>query len=383
MSRTDPQLGLAEATARAIADVLIGAGVPDVETGKPGIVERGSNPLEILPMPAVVSRVAYVGGVSGGNVFATTVKGANQIAAAMGAGNGPDDSELTDIAKSAFEEAANQMLSSAAGATAAVLGRTVEIGPPDTSVVTEAPDVTDVAAPYMTRVSLTVAGETCLLVQLIPQTFVMRMTAALEDKDSIALLDDDGLDGPAIAPTWVHETRMRLDAELGSARLTPDEVLGLHDGAVVVLDRAVDDPIELFVNGMHYGLGRLLVDDDEWAVVIEELTPQRAELDDEPMAVVSEELTPVIDELEPTGELVPPAAAIPADEDAPAEEPEQPQAPADESDQPQAQAEEPGQPQAQAEDEPVTDDAAGAQPTAGEDTDEESTEVADGTEGSG
>lgn len=361
MNRTDPQLGLAEATARAIADVLVGAGVPDVETGKPGIVERGSNPLEILPMPAVVSRVAYVGGVSGGNAFATTVKGANHIAAAMGAGNGPDDVELSDIAKSAFEEAANQMLSSAAGATAAVLGRTVEIGPPDTSVVTEAPDVTDVAAPYMTRVSLTVAGETCLFVQMIPQTFVMRMTAALEDKDSIAFLDDDGLRGPAIAPTWVHETRMRLDAELGSARLTADEVLGLHDGAVVVLDRAVDDPIELFVNGMHYGLGRLLVDDDEWAVVIEELTPQRAELDDEPMAVVSDELTPVIDELEPFEELATPAVPVPTEEPAAAGDATQPQV--------------------QTEDEPVH--AAGVEAIAGEDPDEERQEVADGTEGSG
>jgi flagellar motor switch protein FliN/FliY len=280
MSRADPKLGLAEATARAIADVLIGAGVPDVETGKPGTVERGSNPLEILPLPAVISRVAYVGGVSGGNVFATTVKGANQIAAAMGAGNSPDDGELNDIAKSAFEEAANQMLSAAAGATAAVLGRTVEIGPPDTAVVSEAPDVTDVAAPYMTRVSLTVAGETCLFVQLLPQVFVMRMSAAFEDSDSLAS-DDGSLSGPALDPSWVHGTQLRLDAELGSARLTADEVLGLADGAVVVLDRAVDDPIELFVNGMRYGLGRLLLDEDEWAVIIEELVPQQADTHDE------------------------------------------------------------------------------------------------------
>jgi chemotaxis protein CheY-P-specific phosphatase CheC len=279
VSRSDPQLGLAEATARAIADVLTGAGVPDVETGKPGIVEQGSNPLEILPMPAVISRVAYVGGVSGGNVFATTVKGANQIAAAMGAGNEPGDAELSDIAKSAFEEAANQMLSSAAGATAAVLGRAVEVGPPETMIVAEAPDVTDVAAPYMTRVSLTVAGETCLFVQLIPRVFVMRMSAAFQDTDAFAV--DGDLDGPSLDSAWVHDTRLRLDAELGGARLTADEVLGLTDGAVVVLDRAVDDPIELFVNGTHYGFGRLLVDEDEWAVVIEQLTPQQAETDDD------------------------------------------------------------------------------------------------------
>jgi flagellar motor switch protein FliN/FliY len=270
MSASNPQFDLAEATARAIADVLNGLGIADVGTGKPGIVERGSNPLEILPMPAVISRVAYIGGVSGGNVFATTVTGANTIAAAMGAGNDPNAAELSDIAQSAFEEAANQMLSAAAGATARVLGRTVEIGPPQTSVVDTAPDVTDVAAPHMTRVSLTVAGETCLFVQLIPQVFVMRMTAALADSDSFSF--DEALGGPTLDSEWVHATSLRLDAELGSAQLTADEVLGLADGAVVVLDRAVDDPIELFVNGMPYGTGRLLVDEGEWAVAIEQLT---------------------------------------------------------------------------------------------------------------
>jgi chemotaxis protein CheY-P-specific phosphatase CheC len=319
MSRSDPQLGLAEATARAIADVLIGARVPDVESGKPGIVERGSNPLEILPMPAVISRVAYVGGVSGGNVFATTVRGANQIAAAMGAGNDPGEGELSDIAKSAFEEAANQMLSSAAGATAAVLGRTVEVGPPETTVVSEAPDVTDVAAPYMTRVSLTVAGETCLFVQLIPQVFVMRMKAAFEEKDALAF-DDSPLIGPAIAPTWVHETQLRLDAELGSTRLTADEVLGLQDGAVVVLDRAVDDPIELFVNGVPYGLGRLLADQDEWAVVIEELTQQQAEVDDQEMVVTSADLA--LQDLETDDEAEAPVRTARAPQEAETDDPE-------------------------------------------------------------
>jgi flagellar motor switch protein FliN/FliY len=391
VNRSDPQLGLAEATARAIADVLIGAGVPDVETGKPGIVERGSNPLEILPMPAVISRVAYVGGVSGGNVFATTVKGANQIAAAMGAGNDPGDGELSDIAQSAFEEAANQMLSSAAGATAAVLGRTVEVGPPDTTVVTEAPDVTDVAAPHMTRVSLTVAGETCLFVQLIPQVFVMRMTAAFAEKDSLAF--DGAVNGPAVAPTWVHDTRLRLDAELGTAHLTADEVLGLADGAVVVLDRAVDDPIELFVNGMRYGHGRLLLDDDEWAVVIEELTPLQAETDDKETAVVIEELTPPETETDARDpavafeELTPPEAETDGGEPAVASEvlgPPSAEAEATEAEATEAAVVADSSAQlAETDGQPTARDVDAVEEIAKDDADEQADDVAGGTEGSG
>jgi flagellar motor switch/type III secretory pathway protein FliN len=123
----------------------------------------------------------------------------------------------------------------------------------------------------MTRISFTIAGETCLFVQLIPHVFVLRMSAAREETyDGFGF--DEFSDGPTVGSSWLHDTQLRLDAELGSARLTADEVLGLGEGAVVGLDRAVDDPIELFVNGAPYARGRLLVDDGEWAVVIDGLS---------------------------------------------------------------------------------------------------------------
>jgi flagellar motor switch protein FliN/FliY len=298
--RVEPQLLLAEATARAIADVLTGLGISSVEVGKPAMVPHGENPLEILPLPAVLSKVAYVGGVSGGNVLATSLAGANQIAAAMGAGNNPADVELSDIAQSAFSEAANQMLSSASAATSAVLGRTVEVSPPEVTVVTETPDVADVAAPHMTRVSLTAAGETCLFVQLIPQSFVMRMSQALDDGDSRSA-HEDALDGPPLDSGWVYGTSLRLDAELGCARLTADEVLGLRDGAVVVLDRAVDDPVELFVNGTPYGTGRLLLDEGEWAVKIEEIAPPQPDNPDDAVPYADDAI-PYLDDIVPAAD---------------------------------------------------------------------------------
>ena len=44
-------------------------------------------------------------------------------------------------------------------------------------------------------------------------------------------------------------------------------------GAVVELDRAPDDPVDLFVNGRLFGTGRLLLVEDEWAVRIETVLP--------------------------------------------------------------------------------------------------------------
>jgi len=149
----------------------------------------------------------------------------------------------------------------------------------------------------------------------------MRMSAALADSD--AAYDEKALSGPALGEEWVHETLLRLDAELGSARLTADEVLGLRNGAVVVLDKAVDDPVELFVNGTPYGAGRLLVDDGEWAIVIDELAaPNMTEI---PLAPAP--IDEIIDELEPEPE--------PARDPAP--EPEAEAEPIDRADEGQAE----------------------------------------------
>jgi flagellar motor switch protein FliN/FliY len=298
MANTDPLIEVAEETARAITEVLANLGIT-VATGKAGVLPPGTHALGILPLPVVVSKVSYVGGVSGANIFATTVKGANKLASLMGAGIDPDAEELSDIAQSAMGEAANQMLASAAAVTGTVLGRNIEIGPPETEVFTKtAPQATDHAAHKVTRVSFTVGDETCLFVQLIPESFLMRMSAAMaDDLLEPTELDAEALVGAALGSAWLPGTALRLDAELGRAVLTADEVLGLSSGAVVVLDRAVDDPIELFVNGTAYASGRLLLDDGEWAVAIEELKVRPASdersLDDALSAAVGDDVSGV------------------------------------------------------------------------------------------
>jgi flagellar motor switch protein FliM len=61
-------------------------------------------------------------------------------------------------------------------------------------------------------------------------------------------------------------------AELGRARMQAAAVVDLPPGAVVELDRRVDDPIRLFVNGMPFATGGLVVAEGaEWAVRIDAL----------------------------------------------------------------------------------------------------------------
>jgi len=65
---------------------------------------------------------------------------------------------------------------------------------------------------------------------------------------------------------------MRVWAELGRARLSLAEVVALGVGAVVELDRRLEDPIDLYVNGLRLGHGELEIVDDEWAVRIDAVT---------------------------------------------------------------------------------------------------------------
>ena len=66
---------------------------------------------------------------------------------------------------------------------------------------------------------------------------------------------------------------LRVWAELGRARLPVGRAVGLAPGAVVELDRGVDEPLDLYVNGRRLALGRLLLTEDgEWAVRIESVS---------------------------------------------------------------------------------------------------------------
>ena len=73
----------------------------------------------------------------------------------------------------------------------------------------------------------------------------------------------------------LHDVLLRVWAELGRARLPIGRAVGLAPGAVLELDRGVDDPVDLYVNGRRLALGRLLLTEDgEWAVRVESIAAQ-------------------------------------------------------------------------------------------------------------
>jgi flagellar motor switch protein FliN/FliY len=160
-----------------------------------------------------------------------------------------------------------------------VLGTEVEIGTPETKTFTEQAQALDAypKTPHAVRASFTVCGEPCRLIQLVPNAFVVRMTRAL---DELGAEYADGSGSPIapaeadsdIASPVLAGIPVRVWAELGRAQMPSAQIVGLPPGAVVELDRQADEPIDIFVNGMRFASGRLIVvDGSDWAVRIEEI----------------------------------------------------------------------------------------------------------------
>ena len=286
MTTDEALLKLGESTTEAICGVLEMFAPGQVTPGDVAVVAPEKHPLEGIPVPAVATMVSYVDGVTGGNLFVMTMDGARKLSAAM-MGAEPDETagaaELSELELSAVAEAMNQMMASAAGATTAVLSTEVEIGVPETRTFTSTEAAIDAYAhtPHATRAAVSVCGEPCRFVQLVPNAFVVRMTRALDEAEFTA--PDAGLSGEVGADSASGRSgtpslagiSVRVCAELGRARMPSAEIVGLPSGAVVELNRQADDPIDLYVNGRPFATGRLqVVDGTDWAVRIETILGQ-------------------------------------------------------------------------------------------------------------
>jgi flagellar motor switch protein FliN len=279
MTGDDALLKLGQSTLEAVCGILEMFAPGQIKPGDVAVVTGEKHPLEGVPVPAVATMVSYVDGVTGGNLFVMTVEGARRLAAAM-MGTEPDETagaaELSELELSAVAEAMNQMMATAAVATSSVLDTEVEIGVPETRtfMATDQAIAAYARTPHATRAAVSVCGEPCRMVQLVPNAFVVRMTRALDEMVSEVQTTDanrteqgaaTGGGRPSLAGIPV-----RVWAELGRTQMASAEVVGLPPGSVVELNRQVDEPIDLYVNGRRFATGRLVVaDGSDWAVRIE------------------------------------------------------------------------------------------------------------------
>ncbi len=94
------------------------------------------------------------------------------------------------------------------------------------------------------------------------------------------IYDEDELrDGPAVEADALLDIGVRVWAEIGRTRMPLAEAVALVRGAVVDLDREHDEPVDLYVNGLHYATGRLVTVDGEWALTIDTVDASDADVE--------------------------------------------------------------------------------------------------------
>ena len=281
---------LGASTAEAIAQVLEMFVPGAVQRGEVTVLSEGQSPFANVSRGSIASSVSYVDGVTGANVFVLTPAGARGLAMAMGApapeAEGP---ELSELEMSAIAEAANQTMAAASAAIGVVLGQEIEISSPDTRVLDDPGSASDIygSAPHAISTTFVIAGESCRLIQLVPAAFVVRMARAMDERSAEQTAAEASVPGSArdAAASGADTSpqslaleealggiSLRVWTELGRSRMPLGSALGLPVGAVLDLDRPADAPVDLYVNGVRFARGQLIVTDDgEWAVSLESL----------------------------------------------------------------------------------------------------------------
>ena len=278
ISQREALLRLGASTAEAIAQVLEMFLPGGVERGDVTVMPDGGSPFTNLPFGAIATSVSYVDGVTGANVFVLTAAGVRKLAQAIGmpaADDAEDADQPSELELSAVGEASNQMMAAAASAIGVVLGQEIEISPPDIQVLGDPAAAAEIygSSPHATSTTFTIAGEACRFIQLVPAAFVVRMARALDELEPQPASGDGGAGMPTgneaqatALEDALTDVKLRVWAELGRTHLPLGRALGLPLGSVVELNQEAEAPIDLFVNGVRFAQGHLIVTDDgEWA----------------------------------------------------------------------------------------------------------------------
>ena len=259
-------VALATTSAAAAVQELRTLGVTEAGLGPVSVVLPGRDPLSPGDLPAAIASVTNATG--GGTIFVLPMTVARRLAAAARGEDAPPlEDGLGDTELEALRDVAGRVREAAAAAVGAALGLEVEPGEVDVRVAQTGRDakIGFQGTTRATLAALTLFGETCKLVQLVPADVIMRIAQDDGEARGDAAVRD------ALGAT-LRDVPLRVWAEVGRARLRSAEVASLSDGAIIELDRAADDPVDLYVNGSRIATGRLVcIDGKEWAVRLEEV----------------------------------------------------------------------------------------------------------------
>ena len=288
--------------------------------------------LSIYKSPFVVVSVEYSKGVDGKNLLILKESDSALITDLLMGGDGeidPDNIELDEIHMSAMSEIMNQMIGASATSLSNLLGCAIDITPPRATAVGLDMDVSELldGSQLVIKVSFDMEIEGLLkskLMQIMPVETGKKLARALLDeanpKQNANTNNSQPKSPAAETPkqTSVHENRpqemmnreeearpvrvkpfayeafdeevekavapmanpvidlisdipLQVAVELGKAKKSINDILGMGIGSVIVLDKMAGELVEVVVNGKHIARGEVVVIDENYGVRITDI----------------------------------------------------------------------------------------------------------------
>lgn len=262
--------------------------------------------------PKVATTVEFKEGLVGTNLLMIDVNDAAVIADLMMGGSGDIQAkELTELELSAVKEAMNQMIGSASTAMATMLGRAIDILPPNVLVLdennvnTHEELINNTGTVCKIAFDLDVEG---ILHSEIMQVFTLDTVELIEDlvmNDTAEVIQGRQPKEVKIEQAPVVESQPAQPVEkvsvstpqfpelsakdsekatknldlimdvpldfsvvLGESRKTIKDILSLGTGSVVELNKMTDEPLEIYVNGKLIAEGEVVVINESFGIRI-------------------------------------------------------------------------------------------------------------------
>lgn len=268
-------------------------------------------------IPKVVAHIKYKEGLKGINLLMMDVTDATIIADLMMGGDGTNKKDvLSELELSAVAEAMNQMIGSASTSMATMLGRDVDILPPDVSLWANELDfdITEISKEnYMCKIAFDLNVEGLIQSQIMQiftketvneiSTLLMgdtMVTSSIEqsphslgeqeyieeipsiEKAEEVSTEKISVQKPAFPPLTkpseerkaprnldlIMDVPLELSVVLGKTRKTIKEVLSFGNGSIIELNKLTDEPLEIYVNGKLIAQGEVVVINENFGIRI-------------------------------------------------------------------------------------------------------------------
>jgi flagellar motor switch protein FliN/FliY len=70
----------------------------------------------------------------------------------------------------------------------------------------------------------------------------------------------------------LKDLQIKLHVSLGEAEMKVDELMSIKEGSVVKINREVNSPLDVFINGKLVARGMMVVVDDDFGIQITEIS---------------------------------------------------------------------------------------------------------------